>query len=384
MDEIHDGIILGAGCAGLALAREIARTGKALRIAVIEPRRVYEEDRTWCFWTRDRNDLSPDPAAEWGNWAFSVAGGVRKIHTARTWRYVLMRSADYYDHALRAISRCPDIGLHLGTSAGGIVIENAVCRVEAGDQSLRSRWVVDTRPPGEERCRAAPFTQAFCGLELETDVDVFDRSMAVLMGDMRMTRDGFTFDYVLPLSPRRALFEHTVFARASPSAAALTEACRTRVGALYGTSIRCLREELGWIPMGLPLAPDEAGPIIRAGVNGGAVRASSGYAFGRIQRWARDSAMTLARGGMPRPINKDRPLTGFMDRVFLRAMAQHEDRTPDYFLMIARALSGDHFARFMSDEATFLDWLRVVAALPKTDFLAALRSAMIQQQTMRA
>jgi len=377
MDEIHDGIILGGGCAGLALAREICMTGKALKVVIIEPRVVYEEDRTWCFWTQVKDTVRPDPAAEWDSWTFSVAG-VRIVHRGGTWRYVLMRSRDYYDHALSVIRSFPHIRLQLGMRAGGIKLDHGLCSVEAGGTRLLSRWVVDTRPPSQERLAAAPFTQAFCGLELETDCDIFDPRAAVLMGDMRVIDEGFAFDYVLPLTPRRALFEHTVFSRTPPVSSVLSDTCRTRAHAVYGNGVRYLREERGWIPMGLPLYPDTAGPVIRAGVTGGAVRASSGYAFRRIQRWASACALTLANGGAPLAMGLYGSAASFMDRVFLQAMAQHEDRTPGYFLKIARALSGDRFARFMSDEAGAMDWLRIVAALPKRDFLSAMGSAIVR------
>lgn len=383
MDDIHDVIILGGGCAGLALARELAGSGKALRVAIIEPRLSYEEDRTWCFWAGVEEDVSPSPVAEWQRWAFSSAD-VRIMHKARTWRYVLMRSADYYCHALNIILQAPRIDLRLGVSAGAVRLVDGVCRVEADGTMLFARRVVDTRPPSLERLGAAPFAQVFRGFEVETDSDTFDPRAALLMGDTRVDGEGVAFDYVLPLTPRRALFEHTVFSKHPPCSSSLDEVCGTRMRALCGSSARIVREERGWIPMGLPVAPPQGGPIIRAGTTGGAVRSSSGYAFRRIQRWARTCALTLARGGMPVAMKSDRSLVSFMDRVFLRAMAQHTDRTPGYFLKIARALDGDQFARFMSDQATAMDWLRVVAALPKGDFIAALGSRFFEHGKMRS
>jgi hypothetical protein len=60
-----------------------------------------------------------------------------------------------------------------------------------------------------------------------------------------------------------------------------------------------------------------------------------------------------------------------MDRVFLRAFTSDVAGVPDDFRRIARALDGDGFARFMSDQATWRDWARVVASLPTIRYLKA-------------
>jgi lycopene beta-cyclase len=64
-----------------------------------------------------------------------------------------------------------------------------------------------------------------------------------------------------------------------------------------------------------------------------------------------------------------------MDAVFLNALIANPDRAPDFFLRLARLQPSAAFARFMSDQATAADVLRVVTALPPGPFLRALRSS---------
>jgi lycopene beta-cyclase len=271
----------------------------------------------------------------------------------------------------------------LGVNAGAVTLIDGLCSVEVGGTTLFGRRVVDTRPPSHERLGSAPFAQVFHGLEVETDYDTFDPDSALLMSDMRIDGDGIAFDYVLPLTRRRALFEHTVFSKIPPSPSSLDEACHARLRALCGSNGRLLREESGWIPMGLPVGPRQTGPIIKAGMTGGAVRSSSGYAFRRIQAWASACALKLSRGGMPVTMEPDLSFVSFMDNVFLKAMRQNTDRSPGYYLSIVRSLNGDQFARFMSDQATAMDWLRVIAGLPKRDFIAALGTRFFQNEPER-
>ena len=47
-----DYIIIGGGCAGLSLAYELQINNKIKNktLAIIEPREIYERDKTWSFW----------------------------------------------------------------------------------------------------------------------------------------------------------------------------------------------------------------------------------------------------------------------------------------------------------------------------------------------
>ena len=47
-----DYIIIGGGCAGLSLAYELQINNKIENktLAIIEPREIYERDKTWSFW----------------------------------------------------------------------------------------------------------------------------------------------------------------------------------------------------------------------------------------------------------------------------------------------------------------------------------------------
>ena len=53
MDAEH--LILGAGCAGLALAAALVDAGVREQILLVDRRTSFENDRTWCFW--DTGDI---------------------------------------------------------------------------------------------------------------------------------------------------------------------------------------------------------------------------------------------------------------------------------------------------------------------------------------
>ena len=94
----------------------------------------------------------------------------------------------------------------------------------------------------------------------------------------------------------------------------------------------------------------------------------------RIQAWADRCADAVMRGQPPVGHPAEPRLRGWMDGVFLRALASHPGRSPDFFMGLAESVPAAAFARFMSDQASWRDQLRVMAALPPGPFLRALPS----------
>ena len=117
-----------------------------------------------------------------------------------------------------------------------------------------------------------------------------------------------------------------------------------------------------------PVAPRPR--VHPVGTGAGAVRASSGYAFARIQRHCRAVAQAVAAGREP-PVAVGSARSALMDRVFLRALRDDPGAFPERFRALVAGTPADAFARFMDDAATLADELRVVGALPKRPFLAA-------------
>ncbi len=370
MNRSVDLLILGGGCAGLALGRELASRDAGLSVLIIEPRAHYEEDRTWCFWQRaDAPDCGP-VAARWTRWQLSTRSEALE-HAGHEWHYAMVRAGTYYDEACDTIRAATSVSIQAGTRAGLIKSDDRGACVDTDAGTVQARWVVDTRPPDSARLASAPVAQVFSGAEVETREDRFDPAKALVMDRLRADTGHVAFDYVLPLSPRRALVEHTVFSTCPLAPQTLDRACDAEVSRRAGETARIIRRERGWLPMGLPERPCTDGPVIAAGAGGGALRASSGYGFRRIQSWARTCADELAAGRAPIPQPADPLFRGLMDRIFLDALSTQPLAGPGMFMAIANTLSADGFARFMSDKATPQDWASTVLALPKQPFLSA-------------
>ncbi len=81
-DQIADVIILGGGCAGLALARELANRQFGGEVIIFEPRREYTDDRSWCFWADPGHPDTRLARHRWRRWESSVRCGPGLVRLA--------------------------------------------------------------------------------------------------------------------------------------------------------------------------------------------------------------------------------------------------------------------------------------------------------------
>ena len=238
----------------------------------------------------------------------------------------------------------------------------------------RARWIVDTRPSAPPAEGAAVLWQSFLGQEIEAAGPVFDPTVAEIMHFTQGEAGQILFHYLLPLSPTRALLEVTAF---SPKPVGpdgfRAELNRFIDRRLEGRRYQLRREEQGILPMGLPMpVPSADATYVRAGLMAGGARASSGYAFQRIQRWAERCAQSLAAGHGPQPHAADGWILRRMDALFLQVLCRRPELAPTLFLAMFSQVAPARLARFMSDQATLLDNLAVIAALPPGPFLREL------------
>jgi lycopene beta-cyclase len=367
-----DGIILGGGCAGLALAMALADRGDRRRVIIVEPRTDYSDDRSWCFWAPPRHPWSHRVTRQWPRWLFS--GGVEPPvhHESHQWPYQYLRAVDYYAEAQAWIGAVHALELRLGCRAGDPEADSDTVWVETTIGTLTARWLVDTRPPAPTA--DALLYQCFVGHEVRPpEHSAPDIDCVELMSDMRTDDAGFVFSYILPIAYDRVLVESTRFVPTPAPHERLAADTEALLAARGWSDAPRERHEAAVLPMGgSPVPPTGSLRIVRAGIAGGGLRAASGYGFLRIQAWARRCADALERTGLPVGHPAEPPVRRAMDGLFLRVMRAHPERAEELFQSLARGLGADAFARFMSDRARPLDPLRVVASLPPAPFLRTL------------
>jgi lycopene beta-cyclase len=114
--------------------------------------------------------------------------------------------------------------------------------------------------------------------------------------------------------------------------------------------------------------------VAAIGGNGGAIRPSSGYAFVFIQRQMEQALTSYKHTGQITFKPPHKPVDLWMDAVFLAVIRRQPALAPRLFAAIAKALTGDEMAAFMSGLATSRLRLKIIMAMPKWPFIKALLS----------
>lgn len=362
-------IVVGAGCSGLALGRTLCEYGsRAPRTLLLDQREHYTDDRSWSFWARPGDRWLPYARSSWSTWAISRLHGDSVIQRASRRRYACLRGLDYYQQQRRHIDRHPDVELRLATRIQAVRHQNGRFRIETDRGSLTADHVIDTRP--EQKVDPVVWQQ-FVGHEIRTDAPCFDPGTAGLMLAMDCDRHGFVFTYLLPFSTDHALIESTRFCPRLLDTDVLDADTRRATERLTaGARAQILRREFGRLPMGYwPQGRRTSRDPARAGARGGALRSASGYGFLRMQAWAGACARSMIERGRPLAHPAEPAWRRAMDSRFLKVIRRDPDRASELFERMARGLSGERMARFLSDEARLTDILWMLAVLPKRPFI---------------
>ncbi|HZB51958.1 MAG TPA: lycopene cyclase family protein, partial [Mycobacteriales bacterium] len=241
--------------------------------------------------------------------------------------------------------------------------------VHVDGRPVEAAWVFDSVTQDGADGTAARLT--FTGWVVETPADAFDPAVPTLM-DFRTPQDGdVRFLYVLPSGPRRALVEHTRFGPGTPvgGEAALRDYL---TGVLRAGDYRVLRQEGGRLPLRPPPRRPTTGHVLPIGVAGGMLKASTGYAYGRIQRDSASVTRSLVRYGHPFALPTGRRRHAYLDAVLLDVVTAEPDRLQRAFLRLFARNPGDRVLRFLDEDTSLTQEALLVATLPPSPFARAM------------
>lgn len=390
-------IFAGSGLSGLTLALELLRYpqfGDA-KILLIDRDDKTRNDRTWCFWAPPTIEFPTAVSKTWDRCLF-FGENFESVLDLAPYRYHMVRGADFYRWAKTTLQRYPNVTF-LQASINHIDPETGKVATNQGD--FWADWIMDSAfsipkllPPASTLYPHPPFTerdqilsqpkrrseirllQHFKGWIIETQNAVFDPSVATLM-DYRIEQGGDTrFMYVLPFSEHRALVEFTVF---SPTLCSTDTYDDTLRGYLQKwlkiSDYQIVESEFGVIPMtNADFGPLREGRVWRIGTNAGFVKASSGYAFTRTLKKLRAFAKHWAENGQPDAAPLATPYKyRFLDSVFLNVLDKGEISGKTVFSALFQNLPAPEVFRFLDEEGTLWQDLRVIRSVPTIPFLRA-------------
>lgn len=370
-----DLVILGGGCAGLSLASRLSEFGKdAPKVLIIEQRKNYTNDRTWCFWDIEKPEYQSLTNHAWSKFEV-VNNNHSNVYSCSKHQYLMLESHHFYEDALARIGTNASIQLMLGQEvlAAPIKTEHG-WHIKTANFEITAKLVLDTRPPKKISCEDSVLWQSFVGYEIETQSDYFSPEKMVLMDFDRTFKNGLAFTYILPTTEKKALIEYTVFSENIISKELLIQCLKKSIAQnIDGSPYKIIRVEHGTLPMGNKLASQEKdSTYLFAGLFAGAARPSSGYAFQRIQSWAKNCAQSIANNNALYAFPKERWLQSFMDGLFLSVIKNNPTMAASIFEDLFSKCDFKTVVKFMSDQASVREHFRIIRSLPPLPFIKAL------------
>ena len=374
----YDLVILGAGCAGLSLAYHLSTNPNYKgRVLLVDRRVEYDKDRSWCFFSPDDATLIPENLIS-HQWPIAIVrrGDESLRLSLGSKPYTLVDALGFYQHCFSRLEDDARFSIALGHSISeeDVLNEAGEIAILLDGQSYSTHQVVDSRTDKLIAESFAQLWQVFIGYEIETDMPVFNSDEATLMDFIEDQTHPVSFMYELPTSQTKALLEYTVFSSTCIGPESLKPLLEKIISdRLAGKAFRINRTEKGVIPMGLA---DQSRTFhhrwVKAGLISGAARSSTGYAFLRIQRWARICSEKLRSQAVIGLAHKDPILTSIMDRIFLKVLTMTPHHAPRIFFDLFKNTPTSSLIRFLNDEGRYLDHILVILSLPKLPFIRRL------------
>lgn len=375
MQQRYDYILAGGGAAARSLAYQmISSPLSGRRILIIDPDPKLNNDRTWCFWSADPTPFDPIVHRRWSVLDFVAEDFVLQLDLA-PYDYRVIRGIDFYNHTTRTLKAA---GVHfLQRRADTIEQHTDHTVVTADGEAYAGDWVFDSRwdavPYRRDNPRYHYLQQHFLGWVIRADEAPFDTTRATLF-DLRTPQDGmFRFVYTLPFSASEAMVEYTVFSANLLPPQEYRQALSTYIESHLGLNdYRILEEESCVIPMTDEPFPRAAGErVMCIGTRGGRVKASSGYAFLRIQHDSAAIVRSLIESGSPFHGRRPAPRYHTFDSLLLQILYRHGDLGARVFSNLFRRNPVQRIFRLLDEDGSLGDNIALMSTVQWWPFVKA-------------
>lgn len=347
-------------------------------ILILDREQKNRNDRTWCFWEPGEGPYESILFRTWNRVEFhgTTLSGLLDMGD---YRYKMLRGIDFYAFMHKHLAQFPNVEIRQATVnriketvQGGFVI--------ADDEPLMADYVFDsTFALNLSEPENHNLLQHFKGWVIHAEKPCFDVTRPRMMDFRVAQHNDCRFVYVLPFDQKTALVEFTLFNKKLLTDAEYEADLRQYISHHLDTGPYTISEtEFGVIPMSdVPTKENPSAHIIRIGTSGGYTKASTGYTFRRTQTYLRDLVQNLAQTGKPnRPKSWLSGRFKFYDSIMLNVLENNRYPADDMFTLLYEHNSPAQVFKFLDEDTSLGEELRVMWSMPKVPFTVALFSVL--------
>lgn len=372
----YDYIIIGAGASGLLLADAMGSdnffAGK--RILVLDKDAKKTNNRTWCFWEKGEGNFDAILHRKWPQIFF--AGKEVSLSTPISpYQYKMLKGIDFYNHYLQKIATYANITFIQEKVSAVVEVTNEV-RVKTASSEYKGKQVFNSIFDYNKALHQKKYPvlqQHFLGWFVKTESAVFKKEEATFM-DFSVPQNGNTrFMYVLPFSASEALVEYTLFSEKTLAKNEYETAIITYLEEKLGvTNYKITEVEQGNIPMTcFNFSAANSNQILNIGIAGGWAKPSTGYTFYNSTKKVKKLTQYLKT---EKPLSKFSKKTRFWyyDLLLLDVLKKENGLGQSIFEAMFKKRKPQLILKFLDEDTSFLEELKIIWACPKLPFIKAL------------
>lgn len=369
-----DYIILGAGASGLMLAYRMSQDAffDDKSILIIDKVKNKGNDRTWCYWEDGLGEWDNILHKSWSN-IFFGSNTFTKTITIAPFNYKMVRSEKFYKSLWDSISLKPNIKFVEDSVTSFTELANGVQVITEKASYIGAKLFNSIPNPKvyDSQKKYPMLQQHFVGWFVKSDEDCFDDSVATFM-DFTIEQNGNTrFMYILPTDKRTALFEYTLFSKTLLPYDDYENAIKDYLKEKGIVNYEIIEKEKGSIPMtSFKFSALRAKHILNIGTAGGWTKASTGYTFRNTSKKTKELTDFLKKENDLTRFNK-KTKYWFYDLIFLDVLANNNEEGAALFSSMFRKGSIKTIFRFLDEESTLLEDLKIILSVPPKRFIQA-------------
>lgn len=371
----YDYIFAGSGLAALMTAYKMAVSGRFedKHILLIDPDEKTANDRTWCYWEQGTGRWDSIVYRTWETAVFANEN-FRKELDFDGYRYKMLRGADFYSYIKTELAAHPNITLLRDKMLSFNDRDtHAYIKTQGGEYTcdkLFNSIYCPTLPAMQTKYPV--LQQHFIGWHIKITHPIFKPDVPVFM-DFSIPQKGNTrFMYVLPFSPTEAIVEYTLFSKDLLPAEEYEAAIDDYLQHANAGNYEIIDKERGSIPMtSYEYWKQNTKNIMHIGSAGGWTKASTGYTFKNSDKLSGSLVDFLQKKNDFRAFYKKSKFW-FYDLLLLDILARTNEKGVQIFSAMFRKGSAAPVFKFLDEETSLAEDLKVIWRCPKGLFIKAL------------
>ena len=361
----YDYIFAGFGASSCILVHELSRKGllENKSILAIDPSEKKVNDKTYCFWAEENDEITKDFAPLASHSWSKVAIDQNPAQRISPLTYYHINSLDLYNSAKKILEQ--HNGVFLNTAVNNIC-EQETTIIETNHGTFEGRTIYDGRPPETDDIQYSHqnILQSFIGYKIKLKDSKLDPDACTLM-DFNVAQQSHTqFVYVLPFSDQTALVELTRFGSKVISQKESETILNEYIEAHYGT-YEVIGTEQGVIPMFMDLAkPISLKNVVPIGTRANKVKPSTGYAFKNMYAHAK----AITNNAQTKAVS---PRFRLYDRLLILILALWPEKGRPIFQRLFAVKKTSYVLRFLDEKTSIWEDASMFYKLPIGIFLKA-------------